>query len=420
MGRFAIKKSAVDEKETVVTDEKQTAVTGRNLRKAEKNASTEKRIWIRRVVMAIIFLILILTAYRLNTMKKTELVTRTGNTYEKGIVQEVLQDNLQADGTRSGEQVVTVKMTTGVRKGEVIQMTSSSGFLFGTACTPGLHVIVVQSVSGDSTVSSVYSRDRGGMILLFGLLYLVALIAVGGRQGLKASAGLIITFFIIIFIWIPLIYLRVSPIRSAVVVCALTTILTFWCIGGISRKTITATLGTVSGVVIAGIFAELFSLATGISGWNVSDIETLLTIWESNRIKVGGLLFAGILISALGAEMDVAMSISSSMQEVCRQNPGISRWELFCAGMRVGRDMMGTDSNTLLLAFVGTEVSQLVLNFAYDLPAAQVLNSNNIGIAVMQGLSGSFGIVLSVPITVLIASWIFRGKPSESTERILQ
>ena len=412
MGRFTVKKPMIKEK--------QTTVTGRRIEKLKESTSCGKRIWVRRTVMAVIFFILILAAYRLNTMKKTELVTRTGNTYEKGVVQKVLQDNLQADGTRSGEQVVTVKMTTGVRKGEVIQMTSASGFLFGTACTPGLHVIVVQSVSGDSTVSSVYSRDRGGVILLFGLLYLVALIAVGGRQGLKASAGLIITFFIIIFIWIPLIYLRVSPIRSAVVICALTTILTFWCIGGISRKTITATLGTVSGVVIAGIFAEIFSLATGISGWNVSNIETLLTIWESNRIKVGGLLFAGILISALGAEMDVAMSISSSMQEVCRQNPGISRWELFCAGMRVGRDMMGTDSNTLLLAFVGTEVSQLVLNFAYDLPAAQVLNSNNIGIAVMQGLSGSFGIVLSVPITVLIASWIFRGKPSESTERVLQ
>ena len=412
MGRFTVKKPMIKEK--------QTTVTGRRIEKLKESTSCGKRIWVRRTVMAAIFFILILAAYRLNTMKKTELVTRTGNTYEKGVVQKVLQDNLQADGTRSGEQVVTVKMTTGVRKGEVIQMTSASGFLFGTACTPGLHVIVVQSVSGDSTVSSVYSRDRGGVILLFGLLYLVTLIAVGGRQGLKASAGLIITFFIIIFIWIPLIYLRVSPIRSAVVICALTTILTFWCIGGISRKTITATLGTVSGVVIAGIFAEIFSLATGISGWNVSNIETLLTIWESNRIKVGGLLFAGILISALGAEMDVAMSISSSMQEVCRQNPGISRWELFCAGMRVGRDMMGTDSNTLLLAFVGTEVSQLVLNFAYDLPTAQVLNSNNIGIAVMQGLSGSFGIVLSVPITVLIASWIFRGKPSESTERVLQ
>ena len=412
MGRFTVKKPMIKEK--------QTTVTGRRIEKLKESTSCGKRIWVRRTVMVAIFFILILAAYRLNTMKKTELVTRTGNTYEKGVVQKVLQDNLQADGTRSGEQVVTVKMTTGVRKGEVIQMTSASGFLFGTACTPGLHVIVVQSVSGDSTVSSVYSRDRGGVILFFGLLYLVALIAVGGRQGLKASAGLIITFFIIIFIWIPLIYLRVSPIRSAVVICALTTILTFWCIGGISRKTITATLGTVSGVVIAGIFAEIFSLATGISGWNVSNIETLLTIWESNRIKVGGLLFAGILISALGAEMDVAMSISSSMQEVCRQNPGISRWELFCAGMRVGRDMMGTDSNTLLLAFVGTEVSQLVLNFAYDLPTAQVLNSNNIGIAVMQGLSGSFGIVLSVPITVLIASWIFRGKPSESTERVLQ
>ena len=199
MGRFTVKKPMIKEK--------QTTVTGRRIEKLKESTSCGKRIWVRRTVMAAIFFILILAAYRLNTMKKTELVTHTGNTYEKGVVQKVLQDNLQADGTRSGEQVVTVKMTTGVRKGEVIQMTSASGFLFGTACTPGLHVIVVQSVSGDSTVSSVYSRDRGGVILLFGLLYLVALIAVGGRQGLKASAGLIITFFIIIFIWIPLIYL---------------------------------------------------------------------------------------------------------------------------------------------------------------------------------------------------------------------
>lgn len=359
-------------------------------------------------VMCAVIAVLVILAYRLNTIQKTELVARTGNTYEKGVVQEVLRDNLQADGTRSGEQTVTVLMTTGVRKGQVIQMTSASGFLFGAPCVPGMKVIVVQSVSGDSTVSSVYSRDRGGIIGIFALLYLLALCLVGGRQGIRASAGLLLTCFIILFIWIPLIYLGFSPIRSAVVVCAVTTILTFWSIGGICRKTVCATLGTVSGVVIAAVIAYIYSLATGISGWNVSNIETLLTIWESDGIKVGGLLFAGILISALGAEMDVAMSISSSMQEICRQNPSISRWELFRAGMRVGRDMMGTDSNTLILAFAGTEISQLVLNFAYDLPDLQVINSNNIGIAVMQGLSGSFGIVLSVPVTVLIASWMFR------------
>lgn len=369
---------------------------------------SKKRI-MRALAMVLVTAALVILAYKLNTMEKTELITRTGNTYEKGVVKEILKDNLKADGTREGEQRVTVLMTTGVRKGQVIEMTSSSGFLFGAPCVPGMKVIVVQSVAGDSTVSSVYARDRGGIIAVFAVLYILALCLVGGRQGIRASAGLIFTCFIILFIWVPLIYLGFSPIRSAVAVCAVTTLLTFWCIGGICRKTVCATLGTVSGVVIAAVVASIYSWATGISGWNVSDIETLLTIWESNKIKVGGLLFAGILISALGAEMDVAMSISSSMQEICRQNPSISRWELFRAGMRVGRDMMGTDSNTLILAFVGTEISQLVLNFAYDLPGLQIINSNNIGIAVMQGLSGSFGIVLSVPVTVLIASWIFRG-----------
>ncbi len=364
------------------------------------------------LVLAVIMVFLVIAAYKLSTMEKTELVRRTGNTYEKGIVQEVLKDNLMPDGTREGEQVVTVKMTTGVRKGEVIKMTSPSGFLFGAPCVPGLHVIVVQSVAGDTTVSSVYAKDRGNIILIFALLYIIVLCLVGGRQGFKASAGLLITCFIIILIWVPIIYLGVSPIRSAVVVCAATTVLTFWCIGGICRKTICATLGTVSGVVIAAIVAEIYSYTTGISGWNVSNIETLMTISEANHIKVGGLLFAGILISALGAEMDVAMSISSSMQEICRQNPEISRWELFRAGMRVGRDMMGTDSNTLILAFVGTEIAELVLDFTYDLSPLYIINSNNIGIAIMKGLSGSFGIVLSVPITVLIASWMFRGKVS--------
>ena len=121
-------------------------------------------------------------------------------------------------------------------------------------------------------------------------------------------------------------------------------------------------------------------------------------------------MFSGLLICSLGAVLDVAMSISSSMQELCSQNPEISRLELMRAGMRVGRDMMGTDSNTLILAFAGTSLSMLVLDYAYELPYLQIINSNNIGIAVMQGLSGSFGVVLTVPATVLMAAYIYKGE----------
>lgn len=375
-----------------------------------KILSFVRRWWFMAVALALTTLLALL----LQNVQKTELINRTGQTFEKGVVTEVSVDNLQPDGTRVGEQRVAVRMTTGVRKGQVIEMTSSAGYLFGATCTPGLRVIVMQSVAGDTTVSSVYSQDRGGVLLLFAALYLVALVVIGGKQGLKGALGLAFTFLAIIFLYLPLVYLGWPPLWTSVLICAVTTAVTMYFIGGPTRKTVVASAGTVAGVVIAGLVAAIFGAATGISGWNVSDIETLITLWNTNGINVGELLFAGLLISSLGAVMDVAMSVASSMGEVLAQNPAMSRGALFASGMRIGRDMMGTDSNTLILAFAGGSVSMLVLDYAYDLPILQILNSNNIGISVMQGLAGSFGVVLAVPVTVALATLLYTAKRPET------
>ena len=362
---------------------------------------------VRIIAAAAALLLFILFAVRLNDVTKTQLVNRTGQTFETGVVTEILQDNIKEDGARVGQQTVVVEMTSGEKKGEMLVTTSSAGYLFGAACTVGMKVIVLQSVAGDTVVTSIYSMDRTAVIIGFAVLYILALCLVGGKQGIKGAAGLIFTFASIIFIYLPMVYLGYSPFWTSVLICALTTAVTMYLIGGASRKTLCATAGTLAGVIIAGITATVFSRMSGITGWNVSDIESLMTLYQINGIQVGGLLFSGLLISALGAVMDVAMSISSAMQELCSQRPDISRMELMKAGMRVGRDMMGTDSNTLILAFAGSSLSMLVLDYTYDLPFLQIMNSNNIGIAVMQGLSGSFGIVLSVPATVLLAAWIY-------------
>ena len=365
----------------------------------------------KKVVRYLIYLLFVCVfavfVFKLNQVEKTELVVRTGQTFEKGKVTEILQDNLDTNGTRVGEQKVRVKMLTGARKGEELDITSSSGYLFGAACKIGMKVIVMQSVAGETTIASVYTQDREWVIYIFALLYLLALCIIGGKQGIKGCLGLVFTFFCVIFVYLPLVYLRFSPFWAAVFICFLTTLVTMYLIGGPTKKTCAATLGTLAGVVLAGLSAWCFSKASGISGYNVSDIETLMTLWNTNRIQVGGLLFSGLLISCLGATMDVAMSISSAIDEIYKQNASLSRKELFKAGMRVGRDMMGTDSNTLILAFAGSSVSTLLLDYAYDLPYQQIINSNNIGIAIMQGLAGSFGIVLSVPLTVLICAVLF-------------
>ena len=365
----------------------------------------------KKVVRYLIYLLFVCVfavfVFKLNQVEKTELVVRTGQTFEKAEVTEILEDNLDSNGTRVGEQKVRVKMLTGARKGEELDITSSSGYLFGATCKVGMKVIVMQSVAGETTIASVYSQDREWVIYIFALLYLLALCVIGGKQGIKGCLGLIFTFFCVIFVYLPLVYLRFSPFWAAVFICFLTTLVTMYLIGGPTKKTCAATLGTLAGVVLAGLSAWCFSKASGISGYNVSDIETLMTLWNTNRIQVGGLLFSGLLISCLGAVMDVAMSISSAIDEIYKQNNSLTRKELFKAGMRVGRDMMGTDSNTLILAFAGSSVSTLLLDYAYDLPYQQIINSNNIGIAIMQGLAGSFGIVLSVPLTVLICTVLF-------------
>ena len=379
--------------------------------------NTTRKLLLRWAPPLILLLLFAVFVVHINMVDKTELVSREGQSFEKGVVTEILQDNLQPDGTRVGEQHVSVEMTTGVRKGETLEMTSASGYLFGAGCTEGMKVIVMQSVAGDSTVASVYAQDREMVIYVFAALYLLALCLVGGMQGVKGAAGLVFTFFCILFVYLPLVYQGHSPFWVSVFVCTVTTIVTMYLIGGPTMKTLVATGGTVAGVCIAGLAATAFSAASGITGWNVSDIESLLTIANTNSVQVGGLLFSGLLISALGATMDVAMSIASAISEIHVQTPDMPRRDLFKAGMRVGRDMMGTDSNTLILAFAGGSISMLVLDYAYDLPYQQIINSNNIGIAVMQGLAGSFGIVLSVPVTVLLAVLLYtRHKKRATTE----
>lgn len=348
----------------------------------------------------------------INQVEKTPLVSREGQTFEKAVVTEILQDNRMPDGSRVGEQRVMVRMLTGPREGEELETTSSSGYLFGAGCTVGMQVVVMQSIAGDTVINTVYTQDREMVIYLFAALYLVVLCLVGGKQGLKGALGLAFTFLCILFVYLPLVYRGYSPFWVAVFVCIITTLVTMYFIGGPTMKTLVATGGTIAGVVIAGFSATLFSIASGISGWNVSDIESLLTLWNVSGIQVGGLLFSGLLISSLGAVMDVAMSIASAISEIHTQNPALTQRELFRAGMHVGRDMMGTDSNTLILAFAGGSISMLVLDYAYDLPYQQIINSNNIGIAVMQGLSGSFGIVLAVPVTVLLAVILYTHTPA--------
>ena len=149
--------------------------------------------------MTVIMVIMALAVVKLNNVTKTQLVNRTGQTFETGKVVRILEDNIQEDGMRVGQQTVVVKMTSGVKKGQELTTTSSAGYLFGAACKVGMRVVVLQSVAGNSVITSVYSMDRKEVMIGFVVLYLLALCLVGGLQGVKGALGLIFTFGAILF-----------------------------------------------------------------------------------------------------------------------------------------------------------------------------------------------------------------------------
>ena len=164
------------------------------------------------------------------------------------------------------------------------------------------------------------------------------------------------------------------------------------------------------GVAVSGIIAMLFGKLSHISGYNTEEIENLIYVAQNCKLQVGDLLYSGILIASLGAVMDVAMSISSTIQEIHDRNPEISKKELFKSGIHVGKDMMGTMSNTLILAFAGGSLNTLVFIFAYNYSYHQIINMYSIGIELMQGISASMGVILTVPFTSLAGAFFISGK----------
>ncbi|MGN1201950.1 MAG: YibE/F family protein [Eubacterium sp.] len=371
-----------------------------------------KKRYIRQIIAIVFVIVFGVVLYFFNQVDKTELLTNDGRAFEKAVVTEIITDNLTENGNRVGQQTVKLRIETGEHKGEEITASSSSSYLYGADCVEGLKVIAIVSESGDTVTASVYNYDRGNILYLIILFFIAMLWFIGGKKGLNSAIGLVFTFVCIIFLFLPMIYRGVSPILSAVVIVILTTFVVMYLIDGLSVKSLCAMGGTIAGVIISALFAALFGYLSNISGENVPDIENLMYIGQMTDIKVGELMFAGILISTLGAVMDVAISVASTVNEIHEKNPLLGKKELFSSGINVGRDMMGTMSNTLILAFTGSSINTLVYIYSYNYSYYQVLNMYSIGIEIIQGISATLGVILTVPLVAFISSVLLSHKKS--------
>lgn len=337
--------------------------------------------------------------------------------YENGVITAVLTDNTftdpAADNALRGEQLLLAEVRTGQYKGETLQVYGYVGPLYGGQLKVGDGVTLLISTYADGThTATVYEYNRLPSLVVIVAMFLIATVAVGGKVGAKSLVALAITLVCLFWILIPLLMKGAPTLLTVFLVCAYITVVTMVILGGVQRKTVCATLGTIAGTALSLLFGLAAQSLARVDGLRLADVEPLLQLRQTGTpLGLRGLLVGGIVISALGAVMDVAMSIASALTEVHAVAPDRGTKDLFRSGMNIGRDMVGTMTNTLILAFLGSGFALIIYLYSLGLSPYQLISSAYLTIEVVSSISSSIGVILSVPLTALISSVILtKGK----------
>lgn len=353
------------------------------------------------------------------SVERVPLLADDNMVFVKAVVVQNDNESLQEQASLdSGDtQQVVLEICSGAHKGEKVDAYSLNGYLYGANCKVGTKVIASLSEYDGVLSANVYNYDREAEIVVllavfFGLMWLV-----GGKKGFNSILALIFTFVAVIMMYIPMMYIGVSPFIAATITVVIITLVTFILIADFQMKSIGAMLGTIFGVIVSGLIALAFGHFGHVTGYNVDDIENLIYVGQNSKLDIGGMLFSGILIASLGAVMDVAMSVSTSLHEIKEQKPEITAKEIFKSGINIGRDMIGTMSNTLILAYVGGSLGLVMIIYAYSYQIHQILNMYSIAIEIMRGIAGTIGIILTVPITSLIMSMLLTREKKAAPEK---
>lgn len=327
----------------------------------------------------------------------------------KGKVHTILLDKTQSygDGYEMRYQIAEIEILEGEYKGRVIEVQNDIT-AYNLVLSEGDEVLMFIEEYSDGTVSAFVSDIvRGKYLIWIIAIFLVLLALIGGFKGIKTIVALALTVGAAIFILLPLIAKGKDPIAVSTLVCFGVTIVTLLILNGFSLKTLAAIFGTSGGILIAAILAWLFSYVAKLTG--MGNEYAQLLAGANVGLDFKGLLFAAIMLGSLGAVMDVSMSIASSMNEIIFIEPEIKGWRLFKHGMNVGRDVMGTMSNTLILAYVGGALHLLLCFMVDGVPFREIINRDLIASEVVRAIAGSIGLISAVPLTALV-TMILRNK----------
>jgi uncharacterized membrane protein len=335
--------------------------------------------------------------------------------YEKGKIIKVLQkvEANQWEEELDYKQMYKVKIESGKDKGKIIniEMPFYKEEAYNLKLKNKVEVMLYRDV--DENIYYIVDRVRSKSVFSLIALFVVIVLVIARFKGFKSLLSLAVTVLFLFYVFIPMISRGFSPIIAAMILCIFSSLVTVFAIDSFSKKSLCALLGTLGGVIFSSIVSIIFVKLTGLTGYIDSDTMNYSFIFKD--IDLLQLISAGIIIGSLGATMDIGVSISSALFEIDSHTDNLTRLKVFKSGINIGRDVIGTMVNTLILAYLGSSILTIILflNQRADFPLIRIINSEFIVVEILRAFSGSIGILLAVPITSYIASLIIPTKKND-------
>lgn len=313
---------------------------------------------------------------------------------------------------RTGEQRCILKITNGEFKGETVtgvnmlrgSLEQDKVFLVGDKAQ-----IVISHTQATITNVTMIDHYRIPWEWLMAGIFVTFLLLFAGRTGLRAICSFVLTVLVLWKVLVPLYLKGWNPIWVGLLVTLLLTILIIALVYGFDRRCASAVLGSFLGILVTAVMGILFTDLFQIHGAVMSYSESLLYAGYQN-LNLTQIFMASIFLGSSGAVMDLAVDITSAVQEVVEKRPDISKWEAICSGMNVGRAAMGTMTTTLLLAYSGGYIALLMVFMAQGTPLTHIFNYKYVAAEIIHTVIGSFGLVTVAPFTAACAGTLLAGR----------
>lgn len=325
---------------------------------------------------------------------------------QTGIVEKVQYVDLNDDTVSQTKQTIQVRLLTGEFKGETVELDNmlTGNPYYDIKLKKNTKVILHAEDNGEGVEFSIEDIKRSGTLGWLSLIFCGLLVYVGRKKGFYSLISIGLTVLLITHALTPLILLGLNPVAATILICIASTAATMYLVGGFNAKSTSAVIGAMLSLLFAGLLSYITMFTAHLTGFTEENSMFLYTAHP--ELDFIGITISTMILATLGAVMDVAMSIASTINEIYITDNTKTVKDLFISGMNVGRDIIGTMANTLILVYLGGSLPLLLLAGNIDLQ--KFINLNQVVTETASALIGSIAIVICVPFTAVAASQMIK------------